>query len=120
MDIKSNLTTNLHRILRNQLQNIMLLLKLIFVLQAHQLETILWALDDFSIMVREKLHEMLQASNIATKDGLQNVIGKLLENLNLLEYSMVSKHTSVCFFKINRGGIFVTLFKIILLQKFFV
>ena len=50
-------------------------------LQAHQLETILWALDDCSFIVREKLHEMLQASNIATKDGLQNVIGKLLENL---------------------------------------
>ncbi len=50
-------------------------------LQAHQLETILWALDDFSFVVREKLHEMLQASNIATKDGLQNVIAKLLENL---------------------------------------
>ena len=50
-------------------------------LQAHQLETVLWALDDCSFIVREKLHEMLQASNIATKDGLQNVIGKLLENL---------------------------------------
>ena len=50
-------------------------------LQAHQLETIMWALDDFSFIVREKLHEMLQASNVATKDGLQNVIGKLLENL---------------------------------------
>ena len=33
------------------------------------------------ILVRQKLHEMLQASNIATKDGLQNVIMKLLENL---------------------------------------
>ena len=41
----------------------------------------MWALDDCSFIVREKLHEMLQASNIATKDGLQNVIGKLLENL---------------------------------------
>ena len=50
-------------------------------LQAHQLETILWALDDFSIIVREKLHEMLQASSISTKDGLQNVVNKLLENL---------------------------------------
>merc|ERR1712238_392417 len=49
-------------------------------LQAHQLETILWALADVSLIVREKLHEMLQASNIATKDGLENVIGKLLEN----------------------------------------
>ena len=50
-------------------------------LQMHQLETILSALDDFSMVVREKLHLMLQASTIATKDGLQNVIQKLLENL---------------------------------------
>ena len=39
------------------------------------------ALDDFSMVVREKLHNMLQASTIATKDGLQNVIAKLLENI---------------------------------------
>ena len=50
-------------------------------LQVHQLETILSALDDFSIVIREKLHVMLQTSTIATKDGLQNVIGKLLDNL---------------------------------------
>ncbi len=50
-------------------------------LQVHQLETILSALDDFSVVVREKLHIMLQASTIATKDGLQGVIAKLLENL---------------------------------------
>lgn len=47
----------------------------------HQLETILSALEDYSIVVREKLHTMLQASTVATKDGLQNVISKLLENL---------------------------------------
>lgn len=50
-------------------------------LQVHQLETIMSALDDFSMVVREKLHLMLQASTIATKDGLQNVINKLLENI---------------------------------------
>ena len=50
-------------------------------LQVHQLEIIMSALDDFSMIVREKLHYMLQASTIATKDGLQNVISKLLENI---------------------------------------
>ena len=39
------------------------------------------ALDDYSMTVREKLHAMLQASTIATKDGMKNVIAKLLENL---------------------------------------
>ena len=51
------------------------------ILQVHQLETIMSALDDYSMIVREKLHLMLQASTIATKDGLQNVITKLLENI---------------------------------------
>jgi len=50
-------------------------------LQVHQLETIMSALDDYSMTVREKLHVMLQASTIATKDGMRNVIGKLLENI---------------------------------------
>ena len=51
------------------------------VLQVHQLETIMSALDDFSMTVREKLHAMLQSTKIATKDGLKKVISKLLENL---------------------------------------
>jgi len=50
-------------------------------LHAHQLEIILGALDDFSTLLREKLHIMLQACSIATKDGLKNVIQKLLSNL---------------------------------------
>ncbi|XP_059099010.1 integrator complex subunit 4-like [Tigriopus californicus] len=50
-------------------------------LQAHQLEVILTALDDYSILIRERLHSMLQSSNLATKDGLQRVIQKLLDNL---------------------------------------
>ena len=50
-------------------------------LHVHQLETIMSALDDFSMTVREKLHQMLQSLTIATKDGLMNVINKLLENL---------------------------------------
>jgi len=50
-------------------------------LQVHQLEIILSALDDYSTIVREKLHIMLQSSSIATKDGLKMVITKLLTNL---------------------------------------
>lgn len=50
-------------------------------LHAHQLEIILGALDDYSTLLREKLHAMLQACTIATKDGLKNVIQKLLANL---------------------------------------
>ena len=50
-------------------------------LQVNQIEKVMSALDDFSMVVREKLHLMLQASTIATKDGLQNVIAKLLENI---------------------------------------
>ena len=59
-------------------------------MQVHQLETILSALDDFSIVVREKLHIMLQASTIATKDGLQNVVNKLLDNLK--KYPQVNRN----------------------------
>lgn len=51
------------------------------LLHVHQLETILGALDDFSTLLREKLHLMLQACTIATKDGLENVIQKLKMNL---------------------------------------
>merc|ERR1712013_234927 len=51
------------------------------LLQVHQLEGILSALDDFSTLLREKLHLMLQACTIATKDGLENVIQKLKANL---------------------------------------
>ena len=50
-------------------------------LQHHQLEVILGALDDFSTLLRERLHLMLQACTISTKDGLENVIQKLKTNL---------------------------------------
>ena len=50
-------------------------------LHSHQLEIILATLDDFSTLMREKLHVMLQACTIATKDGLKMVIQKLLNNL---------------------------------------
>ena len=61
-------------------------------LQVHQLETILSALEDYSLVIRENLHSMLQASTIATKDGLQRVITKLLDNLK--KYPQVKKATS--------------------------
>ena len=50
-------------------------------LHVHQLETVLAALDDYSLVVRERLHGMLQACRVATKDGLQAVVAKLLESL---------------------------------------
>eukprot|EP00088_Acartia_fossae_P000160 TRINITY_DN10050_c0_g1_i1.p1 TRINITY_DN10050_c0_g1~~TRINITY_DN10050_c0_g1_i1.p1 ORF type:complete len:939 (+),score=261.73 TRINITY_DN10050_c0_g1_i1:63-2879(+) len=50
-------------------------------LQVHQLDIILSALDDFSTLLREKLHAMLQACSLATKDGLKSVINKLMVNL---------------------------------------
>eukprot|EP00095_Tigriopus_kingsejongensis_P008319 snap_masked-scaffold871_size86487-processed-gene-0.15 protein:Tk08319 transcript:snap_masked-scaffold871_size86487-processed-gene-0.15-mRNA-1 annotation:"integrator complex subunit 4" len=50
-------------------------------LQVNQLEIILTALDDYSLLIRERLHYMLQSSNLATKDGLKRVIQKLLDNL---------------------------------------
>jgi len=51
-------------------------------LQVVQLDIILSALDDYSTLLREKLHLMLQACHLATKDGLKSVIHKLLANLN--------------------------------------
>ncbi|KAF4521167.1 hypothetical protein B566_EDAN011617 [Ephemera danica] len=51
------------------------------VLREDQLETILGALEDCSIDVREGLHKMLGASRLATKGCLQMCVDKLLENL---------------------------------------
>jgi len=50
-------------------------------LQVTQLDIILGALDDFSTLLREKLHGMLQACTVDTKDGLKSVINKLMANL---------------------------------------
>ncbi|CAB4067195.1 INTS4 [Lepeophtheirus salmonis] len=67
--------------------------------EIEMIETILSALDDFSFVVREKLHIMLQSVCIATKDGLQRVINKLLENLK--KYPQDKRSLFVTFKKIG-------------------
>ncbi|XP_014245422.1 integrator complex subunit 4 [Cimex lectularius] len=51
------------------------------VLREHQLETILGALEDYSIDVREGLHRMLAACFLSTKSCLEMCVEHLLENL---------------------------------------
>ena len=65
-------------------------------LHVHQLEIILGALDDFSTLLREKLHLMLQACSLATKDGLNMVIDKLLL-VNLKRYPQDRRSIYVTF-----------------------
>ena len=65
-------------------------------LHVHQLEIVLGALDDFSTLLREKLHEMLQACTLATKDGLNMVIDKLLL-VNLKRYPQDRRSIYVTF-----------------------
>lgn len=64
------------------------------VLREHQLETILGALEDFSIDVREGLHRMLAACVLSTKDCLQMCIDNLLDNLK--KYPQDKKSTWKC------------------------
>ncbi|KAJ2943877.1 hypothetical protein O0L34_g8201 [Tuta absoluta] len=51
------------------------------VLREDQLETILGALEDYSMDVREGLHRMLGACTVASKTCLEMCIDKILENL---------------------------------------
>ncbi|XP_044728880.1 integrator complex subunit 4 [Chrysoperla carnea] len=51
------------------------------VLREDQLETILGALEDYSIDVREGLHRMLASCKLATSTCLQMCVSKLLDNL---------------------------------------
>ncbi|XP_063392691.1 integrator complex subunit 4 [Cydia fagiglandana] len=51
------------------------------VLREDQLETILGALEDFSMDVREGLHRMLGACSVSSKTCLEMCIDKILENL---------------------------------------
>lgn len=64
------------------------------LLREHQLETVLGALEDFSIDVREGLHRMLAACHLSTKDCLQMCVEKLLENLK--KYPQDKKSTWKC------------------------
>ena len=65
-------------------------------LHVHQLEIVLGGLDDYSTLLREKLHVMIQACTIATKDGLNMVIDKLLL-VNLKRYPQDRKSIYVTF-----------------------
>jgi len=65
-------------------------------LHVHQLEIVLGGLDDFSTRLREKLHVMIQACTIATKDGLNMVIDKLLL-VNLKRYPQDRRSIYVTF-----------------------
>ncbi|EEC20489.1 integrator complex subunit, putative [Ixodes scapularis] len=51
------------------------------VLREDQLETILAVLEDFSMDIREALHEVLGGCCLSTKEGLKACVDNLLENL---------------------------------------
>lgn len=51
------------------------------VLREDQLETILAVLEDFSMDIREALHEVLGSCCLSTKEGLKACVDNLLENL---------------------------------------
>jgi len=65
-------------------------------LHVHQLEIVLGALDDYSTLLREKLHVMLQSCTLATKDGLNMVIDKLILT-NLKRYPQDRRSIYVTF-----------------------
>ena len=65
-------------------------------LHVHQLEIVLGGLDDYSTLLREKLHIMIQACSLATKDGLNMVIDKLLL-VNLKRYPQDRRSIYVTF-----------------------
>ncbi|XP_026462892.1 integrator complex subunit 4-like [Ctenocephalides felis] len=60
------------------------------VLREDQLETILGALEDFSVEVREGLHDMLGSCNLASADCLQMLLEKLLDTLQKYPQDKVS------------------------------
>ncbi|KAJ4445386.1 hypothetical protein ANN_07191 [Periplaneta americana] len=71
------------------------------VLREDQLETILGALKDFSIDVREGLHKMLSACRLSSKGCLQMCVESLLDNLK--KYPMDRRSTWRCLQKIGQA-----------------
>ncbi|KAJ9583048.1 hypothetical protein L9F63_022613 [Diploptera punctata] len=71
------------------------------VLREDQLETILGALKDFSIDVREGLHRMLSACRLSSKGCLQMCVESLLDNLK--KYPMDRRSTWRCLQKIGQA-----------------
>ncbi|XP_059486442.1 integrator complex subunit 4 [Neocloeon triangulifer] len=77
------------------------------VLREDQLETILGALEDFSIDVREGLHKMLAACKLSTKGCLQMCVESLLENLK--KYPEDKRSTWQCLQKLGTSHPYLTL-----------
>ncbi|XP_039300674.1 integrator complex subunit 4-like, partial [Nilaparvata lugens] len=69
------------------------------VLREDQLETILCALEDFSMDVREGLHSMMAACRLSTKGCLKMCVERLLDNLK--RYPQDKKSTWHCLQKIG-------------------
>ncbi|XP_049803533.1 integrator complex subunit 4 [Schistocerca nitens] len=70
------------------------------ILREDQLETILGALKDFSIDVREGLHKMLASCRLSSKGCLQMCVEALLENLK--KYPVDRKSTWCCLQKVGQ------------------
>ncbi|XP_063238670.1 integrator complex subunit 4 isoform X4 [Bacillus rossius redtenbacheri] len=77
-------------------------------LREDQLETILGALKDFSVMVREGLHRMLAASCLGSKDCLQMCVDALVDNLK--KYPMDRVSTWQCLQKLGQSHAEMTLY----------
>lgn len=71
------------------------------VLREDQLETILGALKDFSVDIREGLHKMLSACRLSSKGCLQMCVESLLDNLK--KYPMDRRSTWRCLQKIGQA-----------------
>ncbi|GLH06977.1 Integrator complex subunit 4 [Gryllus bimaculatus] len=71
------------------------------LLREDQLETILGALKDFSVDVREGLHKMLGACRLSSKGCLQMCVESLLENLK--KYPMDRKSTWRCLQRVGQA-----------------
>ncbi|XP_065337471.1 integrator complex subunit 4 [Cloeon dipterum] len=79
----------------------------VIVLREDQLETILGALEDFSIDVREGLHKMLATCKLSTKGCLQMCVDNLLVNLN--KYPEDKRSTWQCLQKLGSSHPYLTL-----------
>jgi integrator complex subunit 4 len=71
------------------------------VLREDQLETILGALKDFSVDIREGLHKMLSSCRLSSKGCLQMCVESLLDNLK--KYPMDRRSTWRCLQKVGQA-----------------
>ena len=77
------------------------------VLRDDQLETILAALEDFSLDIREALHELLSCCSLSTKSCLRSTVDALLANLERYPQDRRSLHR--CFQWVGRNHPHLTL-----------